>query len=143
MSARTKIVNKLVELVNDNLDGVNYLSNVFRSATNRLIFWDEVSNFPSVSITAGNEQRQYLPSDFKWGFLNVNIRVYVQDEYPQSKLEQIIEDLENLIDANNHLEYDLNRDTELISIIQISTDEGLLSPTGVAELTLVIQYEVI
>lgn len=143
MSARSKIVNAIVALINDKLDGSTYASNIFNSAKNKLIFWDEIDSFPEISVTAGNEQRQYQPSNFTWGFLNVNIRIYVQDENPQEKLEQFIDDIESILEENHSFEYDTGKNVELVSVVQISTDEGLLSPTGVAELSLVIQYELI
>lgn len=141
MSKRSKIVNKLVEIVNTNLDGVTYTSNVYDKAENKLTFYDEVDNFPYVSIVAGGENRQYLPSNFKWGFLQVIIRIYVKNEYPQVLLEQILDDLENLIDDNNNLEYDVGETTELISILSIDTDQGLLTPYGVGEMIIQIQYD--
>ena len=143
MSARRKIVNTLVDLCNDQLNGTTYTSNIEQNAIGKQIFWDEVNTYPYISITAGNESRQYLPGNFKWGYLEVNIKVYVEDqEDAQALLEQFFEDLESLLDANNELAYDTGKVTELISIISIATDEGVLTPLGVGELSIQIQYDV-
>lgn len=143
MSKRTKITNALVTLVNDNLNSVDYVSNIHDNAYNKLVFWDEVNDYPYISIVAGGENREYLPSNFKWGFLEVVFRIYIQDEEPQKVLEQFIDDIENLIDANNNLVYDSETGdtTELISILSINTDQGLFAPIGVGEIVIQIQYD--
>lgn len=144
MSKRTKIVNKIISLLKENLNGLDYKSNVYNNVSNRIIFWDEINNFPHISISAGNESRQYLPANFKWAYLSVNIRVYIQDENAYSVLEEFIGDIETIIDNNNNLVYDIDTgdSTELISIISIDTDQGLLEPLAVAEIVLQIQYDV-
>lgn len=143
MSKRTQITNALVELVNNNLNSIDYNSNIYNNAYNKLVFWDEVNDFPYISIVAGGENRQYLPANFKWGFLEVVIRIYVQDEYPQEKLEDFIEDIEALLDANNNLVYDSESGdtTELISILSINTDQGFFAPIGAGEIVIQVQYD--
>lgn len=143
MSKRTKIVNTLVDLVNTNLNSIDYPSNIHSNAHNKLVFWDEVNDYPYMSIVAGGENRQYLPANFKWAFLEVVIRVYIEDEEPQVILEQFLDDIETLIDANNNLVYDTETGdtTELISILSITTDQGLFTPIGVGEMVIQIQYD--
>jgi hypothetical protein len=144
MSKRTKIVNKIISLLKENLNGLDYNSNVYNNVSNKVIFWDEINNFPHISISAGNEARQYLPSNFKWAYLSINIRVYIQDENAYTVLEEFLGDIEAIIDANNNLVYDEDTGdtTELISIISIDTDQGLLEPLAVAEMVLQVQYDV-
>jgi hypothetical protein len=144
MSKRTKIVNKIISLLKDNLNGIDYQSNIYNNVSNRVIFWDEINNFPHISISAGNEARQYLPANFKWAYLSINIRVYIQDENAYAVLEEFLGDIEAIIDANNNLIYDEDTGdtTELISIISIDTDQGLLEPLAVAEMVLQVQYDV-
>jgi hypothetical protein len=59
-------------------------------------------------------------------------------------LEEFLGDIEAIIDANNNLVYDEDTGdtTELISIISIDTDQGLLEPLAVAEMVLQVQYDV-
>jgi len=146
MSARSAIVDSFVTLFKT-IDGSGtFKANLYSNVVGKLIFWDEVNDFPHLCISAGSEQREYLPGDFKWGYLGISIKIYVRsDEYPLGELEEILEDLENLIDANNHLEYDsvLGKNITDIRIASIVTDEGLLAPDGVGELELVVQYEVL
>ncbi len=144
MSKRSKIVDALVQKLKDGLNGIDYPSNVYNNVTNKLQFWDEINNYPFMCVSAGNEARQYLPSSFKWAFLSVDIRVYVQDDNAYEVLEQFIDDIENILDNNNNLEYDSDTHdtTELISILSIDTDQGLLAPIGVAEMTIQVQYDI-
>lgn len=141
---RSKITKAIVALVNDNLNSIDYDSNVHSNAHNLLRYWDEVNDYPFISITAGGENRQYLPANFKWGFLEVVIRIYVQDENPQDMLEEFLGDIEALLDANNNLVYDSETGdtTELISILSINTDQGLFAPIGAGEIVLQVQYDV-
>lgn len=142
MSSRSKIVAKLVEEIAYNLDGGDpYITNIQARVFNKLKFWDEIDDFPSIFVTAGRETREYLPGGFKWGHLLLTIRVYVNSEYPEERLEEIFEDLENVIDSNGNLEYDTGKKIEDMQILSLDTDEGLLAPIGVGEITIKIMYD--
>lgn len=142
MSARSSIVDELVTLLKT-IDGTSgYTSDLFTNVTKRLLFWDEVTDFPHISVVAGPESREYLPANFKWGNLSVSLKIYVQNEDPIEELEALLEDIEILIDKNNSIEYATGKFTQEVRITSIETDEGLLAPTGVGELTLQILYEV-
>lgn len=150
MSVRSSIVDTLVTLFRDNLDGATapYINNIVNNAHKELRFWDEVNDFPYISITAGSEVREYLPSAFKWGFLNITIRIYVSDPTdPASALESLLEDIERLLDDNREIPYTSTNgtvsETQDLRITTISTDEGLLEPYGVGELGIEVQYQVL
>lgn len=142
MSKRTSIVKALAEKFKV-IDGNSpYKTNLFENSFNKLKFWDEVTDFPSVYITPGSEQREYLPADFTWGYLNVCVKVYCHGEESQEQLENLLEDLELVIDQNRVLVYDAdnNQETTEILITSITTDEGLLLPYAVGEINLQVRY---
>jgi hypothetical protein len=143
MTKRTSIVTALSEKFKL-IDGTSkYKSDLFDNSYPKLKFWDEVQDFPSVYLTAGSEFREYLPGDFTWGYLNVSVKVYVKNESEaQQDLEDLLDDLENVIDANRVLVYDStnNLSTTEILIQSITTDEGLLAPYGVGEIILQVRY---
>jgi hypothetical protein len=142
MSNRTKIINKIVETISDEVIGVDpYITTLHNRVFNKLKFWDEIDDFPSVFVNAGPEQREYLPGGFKWGHLLATIRIYVNSEYPEEDLEEIFTDIERIIDSFGKLEYDTNKFTEDMQILSINTDEGLLTPIGVGEITIKILYD--
>jgi hypothetical protein len=145
MSARSSIVNALVDKLKL-IDGTGtYNSNIFNNAYAKLKFWDEIQDFPSIYVVPGSESREYLPGDFTWGYLNVSLKVYIKDEDPQQQLEYLLEDIENTVDANRVLVYNSTTNTRTTEILisSIVTDEGLLVPYGVGEINLQIRYQVL
>lgn len=145
MSRRTSIVKSVAEMLKV-IDGSNgYNTNLFNNSFDKLKFWDEVSDFPCIYVTAGPETRQYLPGAFTWGLVNINIKVYTKGEDAQLLLEELLEDVENVVDSKTgQLVYDStnNFSTTELSITSITTDEGLLNPFGVGEITLLVRYQV-
>jgi len=140
---RSEIVSAFVELFKTNLTGNSpYTTNVFDNVKDRQIFWDEVTDYPHICVYSGTEVREYLPNDFKWSFLTVNIRVFVDDEDATDRLEEIFEDIEMILDNNNTLNINGNDLCTDIRILSLSHDEGLLNPLGVGEITLEVRYGV-
>lgn len=140
---RQQIVSALVELFRVNLTGESpYTTNIYENVKGKQIFWDDITDYPSICVYAGGEVREYLPGEFKWAFLTVNIRIYVEDEDAHDRLEEIFDDIEAIIDSNNDLTVDGNDLSTDIRILSLADDEGLLNPLGVGEITLEIRYEV-
>ena len=146
MSRRTSITKALAEKLNLLLDGTApYNTNIYNNAYAKLRFWDEVNDFPSIYMVPGSEMREYLPSDFTWGFLNVSIKLYCRGEDSQQELEQLLEDVEHAVDANRVLVYDQDKNLETTEILiqSITTDEGLLAPYAVGEINLQVRYKLV
>ena len=141
MSKRTSILKALAEKLK-NIDGTQYTSNLNSNAYSKLKFWDECNDFPAVYMSPGSEQREYLPSAFTWAYLGVSLKVYCKGEDSQEQLEQLLEDVESVIDANRVLVYDTvnNYETTEILVSSITTDEGLLAPYAVGEINLMVRY---
>lgn len=143
MNKRTQIILAIVDLIKTNLTGVSpYVSNLYENVKAKQIFWDEITDYPMLCVYAGGETREYLPGNFRWAFLTVNIRIYVNDEDAKDRLEEIFDDIEALIDANNNLTYNGNDLSTDVRILSLADDEGLLNPLGVGEITLEVRYEV-
>jgi hypothetical protein len=146
MTRRISIVTALAEKLKV-IDGTgSYKTDLFGNSYPKLKFWDEVQDFPSVYLSAGTEVREYMPSAFTWGYLNISVKVYVRSESEsQQQLENLLDDIENVIDANRVLVYDTsnNFSTTEILIQSITTDEGLLAPYGVGEINLQVRYALV
>lgn len=146
MSRRKSIVNALAESFKA-IDGTgNFTTNIFDNSYPKLKFWDEVQDFPSIYVTAGPETREYLPSDFTWGYVNVSVKLYTKGEEPLDLLEDLLEDAESVIHSlNGVIVYGAggNERTTDINITSIVTDEGLLRPYGVGEISLLVRYMII
>lgn len=140
-SARSLIVDALITELK-NINGVSpYSTNIYSNVFKGVEFWDAVNDYPAIYVAAGTETRDYLPGGFKWGFLNITIRMFVKEDDPQARLEKIIEDVEYVIDNNLCLTYDTNQTTQDLRILTIVTDEGLLTPFGAGEVTLQARYD--
>lgn len=141
---RTSIARALADLFKQ-IDGTNsYKTNLYENVHPKLLFWDEVSEYPAVHLTPGQELREYQAGGYKDRYLYVTVRCYVQDEEAQDVLEGLLEDIETVIEQNGRLAYqdslgNVNY-THDIRIESLDTDEGALNPIGVGEILLQVIY---
>lgn len=144
-TARKKIVEALAEKFKQ-IDGSHpYNSNVFDNVSSSLTFLDDIEQYPKVCVVAGDETRQYQPGGFKWRFLLISVRAYISNEEDaQETLALLIEDLERIIDESDSLVYDDSVDPSLqttsMTIQSITTDEGVIAPLGIGEITVEVRY---
>ena len=138
----------IVSALEDKLKLINgaspYRTNLFNNVLPRLMFWDEVQDFPAVHVSAGAETRQYQGGGYKDRYLTLTIRVYVQEENAVFALEKLFEDIETVIEQNSSLPYvdqDGNaQSVHQITIVSIDSDEGALEPLGVGEIICEVRY---
>ncbi len=144
MSKRKQILTAICSELSSKLDGSTYTTNIYTNVFPKLMFWDQVSNFPSVYSSTGTEVREYLPGGFKWGYIAITLKLYCKGTNAQDELEQLLEDVENCLDATNGVVvYDTTnnlRTTEIL-VSSITTDEGLLDPYAVGEINLQVRYD--
>ena len=138
---RISIRNKLRDILKAELNGTNYTSNIYDNISTRQVFWDELNDYPHIALVNGRETTEYLPASFKWKYFNLLIKVFVKEDDQGVQLEQLLVDIEDILDANNNIEYETGKTTELVSLVSADTDEGLLYPFGVGELSIIIQYD--
>ena len=115
-----------------------YSNNLFNNVFRKLKFLDEVNDFPAIYISAGTEIRDFNSKSLTVATLDVTIRAYVfGEDNSQSLSDSLVQDIE-------HVVYSLgdNPDKGIldITIDNISTDEGLATPYGIAEVELTIVY---
>ena len=142
---RKKIAEALVNKIKE-IDGNHpYNSNLYQNADSHLVFLDEIQQYPKVCVIAGDEIRQYQPGGFKWRFLTITIRAYVNDANdPQEILSLVLEDIERVVDDNDILVYDdtvsPHLSTTSANIQSIGTDEGAIAPLGIGEMVIEVRY---
>jgi hypothetical protein len=138
----------IVEALAIKLEGINgqppFRSSV-ASVERRLKFWDEVNEFPTIHVGAGAETRQYDGGGFRFRFLTITVRIYVSDDNDVVEaLEELLEDVETVIEDSDPLTYydstGASQTTVQTTIATVDTDEGVLEPLGVGEITLEIRY---
>tara|TARA_R110000764_G_scaffold130386_1_gene218152 strand:+ start:1331 stop:1783 length:453 start_codon:yes stop_codon:yes gene_type:complete len=141
---RSAIVTALAEQLKA-IDGTGtFLTNLFDNVSPRLLFWDEVTDFPAVHLNAGQETREYQGGGYKDRFLTITVRCYVDEENAQDALAAVMEDVETVVENNSRLLYTdaqgSTHYTHQISLLSIDTDEGVLEPLGVGELQIEVRY---
>ena len=144
-TARKKIVDALVKQIKEIDGNFPYNSNVFNNVHSGMIFLDQIQEYPKVCVVATDETREYQPGEFKWRFLSLDIRVYVEDqEDPQEVLALLLEDIERVLDNNDVLTYDdtvsPNLTTTSLTLQSLTTDEGVLTPLGIGEIAIECRY---
>ena len=107
--------------------GNNLFNNVFR----KLKFLDEVNDFPAIYLSAGTEIRDFNSKNLTLATLDATIRADVfGEDNSQDLSDSLVQDIEHVI-------YSLgdNPDKGIldITIDNISTDEWLATPYGIAE----------
>ena len=141
---RQAIVNALVDKLKDINGGGEYLTNLFNNVHPRLKFWDEIEQFPAVHLNAGSETREYQGGGYKDRFMSVTLRCYVNSEDAVEDLDKLLEDVEVVLEDNSRLQYidrkGVTQYTHQITVISIDTDEGVLEPYGVGEMTIEVRY---
>ena len=126
---RQNIVNALVDKIKL-IDGTGSDQTAVADVSPRLKFWDEVQEFPSVHLNAGREVRTYDGGGFKFRYLTITLRCYVEDnEDSVGALDALLEDLETVLEAEDPLTYNdkkgVAQSTVQTTIVSIDTDEGL------------------
>ena len=138
----------IVEAISEKLEQINGNA-PFRTSVakveRRLKFWDEVNEFPTIHVGAGSETREYDGGGFRFRFLQLTIRCYVNDDDDVIlALEELLEDVESVLEENDPLQYTdstgASQFTAQTTIGAVTTDEGVLEPLGVGEITIEIRY---
>jgi len=144
-SRRTDIIDFLVSNLKE-IDGqqsgfdssYTYTTNLFNNVYRKIKFLDEVNDFPALYLNAGTEIRDFNTKSLTVATLDVTIRAYVYGEDDsQTKADELVQDIEHVI-------YNLAGSPEKgilnIQIDNVSTDEGLAEPLGLAEIVLTVEY---
>lgn len=150
---RTAIAEEMATLLKSELDGTNldyYYTTIFDNVSTKVLHFDQIRDFPYISIVKGPENPEYQPGGFRWNYLTLYLRIYVEgeDTYDQ-QLEELISDVKTFIDRNESFQYtitnpDGSSNSHLVTEIswqQIGTDEGLLAPQAMGEIQLRVRYE--
>ena len=144
-SRRRAIVEALAVALETQINGSPPMRTSVSQVERRLKFWDEVNEFPTIHIGAGGETREYDGGGFRFRFLRITVRCYVSDDNDVIEaLEELLEDVETVLEDNDPLTYTdstgTSHTTVQTTIATVDTDEGVLEPLGVGEITCEIRY---
>ena len=143
-SRRYAIAEALADKLKE-IDGSgDYAADITQNVSTRLQFWDEINTFPAVFVVTGDESRVYQGGGYKDRFLTITIHCYVNENNALRALEALIEDIETVLEVNGRLAFEARDHTTQCTrdmlITNISTDEGVLEPIGVAQISVEVQY---
>ena len=130
---RTQIIDALVSDLESNTEVPT--GNVHK----RYKYLDELNDFPAITFVARNEDRVHYGGANKFARVSVDLRGYVFAEDQLDTAESLAANVETKVTdvfASNHR--DLQVDSALVTSFR--TDEGLMSPYGVADLSFIITY---
>lgn len=153
MSFRSGIINSIKQAIVQELDGTKpdiYYTTIYGNVFSKTVEFSEISDFPTITVTAGIEDISTHAGMIRQHELSVYIRIYDEDvEDIEALLEKRIIDIQTILDKYKTVSYTVtnpngnseNHFTKMIDIKQVGTDEGLLKPKGIAELILSVTYD--
>ena len=144
-SSRRRAIVESICLALEGINGQAPFRTSVASVERRLKFWDEVNEFPTIHVGAGAETREYDGGGLRFRFLTITVRCYVSDDNDVIEaLEELLEDVETVLEDNDPLTYTdstgTSHTTVQTTIATVDTDEGVLEPLGVGEITCEIRY---
>lgn len=150
MSVKNTIIHALIKhmkLINGHTHRIpgcpfspyTYKCNVFGNVTDEFKFLDNINDFPTVSFfQTAAEQRIEQGSGEIYGAANYIIRCYFMASENEELADDFIEDLQYSINSFKYTQ--TNRDLVDVRILAVNTDEKILDPYGLAEVSLAIIY---
>jgi hypothetical protein len=143
-SRRREIINYLItqlKTINGSTSsyGYTFKTNLFQNVYKGLKFIDQINDFPSVYIQAGEESYRYNSKTNTEASMTIMIRIYAYEEHSLYKLEDLVDDITHVVERIKY-----NQDHKIIfaEIASIDTDSGLLDPYGLGEIMINVQYDV-
>ena len=136
---RTQIVEALVSDIHTNIARM-----LPTNVTRQMVFLNEVNDFPFVCMLVEPETRFHYGAGRKLATLALSLRGYVFDGDSGENID-LAEDLGMDIDSlviDTFAEAHRDLGVEFAAVESFRTDEGLMSPYGIADLTITITYEV-
>ena len=118
-----------------------YPLDLWGNVLKRFIFADEDPELPLISFSAGSESINYQPGGFQDRYLNVAVRGYINNQDDSvAEVEKLIQAVERVVEENGRLLLSDGTTVRDIRVISIDTDQGVLSPLGLAEIQLIVEY---
>jgi len=128
MTIRTDAIQGLIDYINAET-GI--------AGTRGLRFLHEINDFPSFYIHPGAENRSHFGAGHKLCIIDLDVRAYAFTDSETEK-ELLARQLETCIQQYRFI----NRAIEEARVTSISTDEGVMSPYGVCDISAQILYRI-
>ena len=143
-SRRRDIINYLIsqlKLIDGTVSAYSYTfkTNLSQNVYKGLKYIDQINDFPSVYVQAGEETYRYNSKTNTEAFMTIMVRIYAYEEHSLYKLEDLVDDVTHALER---IKYDQSHRIISAEIVSIDTDSGLLDPYGLGEIMVAVQYDV-
>ena len=143
-SRRRDIINYLIsqlKLIDGTVSayGYTFKTNLSQNVYKGLKYIDQINDFPSVYVQAGEETYRYNSKTNTEAFMTIMVRIYAYEEHSLYKLEDLVDDVTHALER---IKYDQSHKIISAEIVSIDTDSGLLDPYGLGEIMIAVQYDV-
>ena len=103
---------------------------------------DEINDWPAITFTPGSESRTHFGGNIRWATTLIQLRGYTYDDGTDAMTaaESLARSIEDTIDAFRTAHPSLN--VVQMRVLSIRTDEGIMEPYGIADLSIELTYEV-
>lgn len=135
MARRTQILEALVTHLGSNTDV--HANNVFRTYK----YMHDLNDFPAITFIPRQEQRDHFGDQQVHGIIAVQLRCYVFDGDTSDiadECERLADQIESAVDS--FAETYRQHEVEEARVVSLRTDDGLMTPYGVADLQVSILY---
>jgi len=138
MSRRSDILNEFTT----HLRSAQYTNNPLpTNGVQRGMKWlDQINDFPYICYHVDSSELVHIGANERFYNMEISLRGYVRGEDSQSLSDQLALDIEDAADSFR----DAATSTHSIvdsRIVEVSTDEGLMEPHGIVEMSLSISYQ--
>ena len=135
MARRTDIIDALVGHLGTNTDV--HANNVYRTYK----YMHDLNDFPAITFIPNREDRDHFGDGQVHGILAVQLRCYVYDGDTADiadECERLADQIEAAVDTFSATNRAL--EVEEARVVSLRTDDGLMTPYGVADLQISILY---
>jgi len=135
MARRTDIIEGLVGHLGTNTDV--HANNVYRTYK----YMHDLNDFPAITFIPNREDRDHFGDGQVHGILAVQLRCYVYDGDTADiadECERLADQIEAAVDTFSATNRAL--EVEEARVVSLRTDDGLMTPYGVADLQISILY---
>jgi hypothetical protein len=116
-----------------------YKNNLFGNATDQFMFLENINDFPTVSFFQSSaESRHPQGTGEVYGTATFLARCYFMASENEEQADDFIEDLQYSINSFKYTQ--TNSDLVDLRIQAVSSDEKMLDPYGIVEVSLVLVY---
>lgn len=126
---------EILDAFKTHLDQLDSIERVYKQYR----YIDEVNDFPAITFIGRRETRDHRGDGKKLATLGIALRLYIYDR-DIAELDLRMRQVEDQIDTFAAAQRALQ--VELVQVVTVETDEGLMRPYQIGDMNILITYEV-